>query len=55
MEILCKNSVPIVFGSDAHKPEDVGRGFSEAVRLAKEVGYTHACIFSNRRREFVKI
>jgi histidinol-phosphatase (PHP family) len=31
--------VAITFGSDAHKPEQVGRDFAQAVELAKAAGY----------------
>lgn len=31
--------IPLVFGSDAHKPRDVGRGFADAARLARAAGY----------------
>jgi histidinol-phosphatase (PHP family) len=55
LKILFSHNVPIVFGSDAHQPEDVGRNFTEAVKLAKRTGYTHACLFNQRKREFVKI
>jgi len=55
LKILNDYGVPIVFGSDAHQPDDVGRDFEEAVRLAKKVGYTHACVFDHRKRGFVKI
>jgi histidinol-phosphatase (PHP family) len=55
LKILHNHNVPIVFGSDAHEPDDVGRNFAEAVKLAKRVGYTQACVFERREREFVKI
>jgi histidinol-phosphatase (PHP family) len=32
--------VPLVFGSDAHRPGDVGHGFDHAVGLARAAGYT---------------
>ena len=38
---LRKADVPITFGSDAHRPEHVGRDFQYATQLAKEAGYTH--------------
>jgi histidinol-phosphatase (PHP family) len=31
--------VPLVFGSDAHRPADVGHDFERAVTLAREAGY----------------
>ena len=55
LKILHGYNVPIVFGSDAHEPRDVGRDFEEAVRLAKEAGYTHACVFNRKERESVNL
>lgn len=55
LKILYNHNVPIVFGSDAHEPKDVGRNFAEALKLAKRVGYTQACVFDQRKREFAKI
>lgn len=55
LKILCSYNVPIVFGSDAHQPEDVGRNFTEAVKLAKKAGYTRTSLFNHREREFLKI
>jgi histidinol-phosphatase (PHP family) len=45
--------IPITFGSDAHKPEQVGLFGREVEELAKSVGYTQCAIFRNRKREFV--
>jgi histidinol-phosphatase (PHP family) len=50
LRILRKHDVPITFGSDAHAPEDVGRDFKKALKLAKRVGYTHTCTFDHRDR-----
>lgn len=36
---LCVAGVPITFGSDAHRPEQVGRDFDHAVELAQSAGY----------------
>jgi len=55
LRILHKHGVPITFGSDAHAPEDVGRGFKKAIKLAKRVGYTHTCVFDRRERVSVLI
>lgn len=43
--------VPISLGSDAHRPEDVGRDLDLAVDLARAAGYDRSVQFSNRRRE----
>lgn len=55
LRILHKHDVPIIFGSDAHEPSDVGRDFQAAIKLAKKVGYTHACIFDRRERILARI
>lgn len=53
LELAFQKGVPITFGSDAHAPREVGMNFAEAVQLARSVGYTMACQFSNRRRTMV--
>lgn len=46
---MCRErDIPIVFGSDAHRPETVGRAFDEAVTLARQAGYTHCLRFRHR-------
>jgi histidinol-phosphatase (PHP family) len=47
-ELLARASqlqIPVVLGSDAHRPEDVAYRFSDAVELLKAVGYTQAVVF----------
>lgn len=53
LRILHQHSVSVIFGSDAHELGDVGRNFREAIRLARKVGYTHACTFDRRERTSV--
>ena len=50
-----ERDIPIVFGSDAHAPDQVGYGFEEAVRLARGCGYTHAARFRRRTRTLVPL
>jgi histidinol-phosphatase (PHP family) len=45
--------VPITFGSDAHKPEEVGLNFAEAMQLARAVGYRESCQFTQRQRRLI--
>lgn len=42
--------VPIAFGSDAHKPDEVALDFAAAMHASKQAGYTHYCKFSLRER-----
>lgn len=51
LELAFRKHVPITFGSDAHAPGEVGMNFSEAVELARSVGYTETCGFKLRQRE----
>jgi histidinol-phosphatase (PHP family) len=37
---LCEAGVAITFGSDAHRPDDVGRDFEHAAKLARAAGFT---------------
>lgn len=39
LRLLRIGEVPLTFGSDAHTPEDVGRDFDHALRLAQAAGY----------------
>ncbi len=45
--------IPITFGSDAHSISQVGFGYSEAIALAKGVGYTQAVTFKQKERQLM--
>lgn len=45
----------VTIGSDAHRPEDVGSGFGEALTLMKEAGFDKIARFENRRCMFRSI
>lgn len=47
--------VPVTLGSDAHDPHLVGAGFDDALRLLREIGYTHIASFTNRTRTLLPI
>ena len=47
---LCRRrDIPIVFGSDAHSADSVGRDFEQALKLAADAGYTHSLRFRGRK------
>ena len=50
-----EREISITFGSDAHTPEDVGRGFAEAVTLARQAGYTHSARYAQRRKDLLPL
>ena len=55
LQLAAEAGVPITFGSDAHSPAEVGMGFTEAVQLARSVGYTRYCRFTQRQRETAEL
>lgn len=53
---MCRRrNVPVSLGSDAHRPEDVGRNLDQAVALLKAVGYQEVATFSRRCRTMVPL
>lgn len=53
---MCRErNIPITLGSDAHKPEDVGRYFEEAIALVKKLGYREIVQFAKREKKFLEI
>jgi len=51
LKMARERNIPIVFGSDAHKPDEVGYAFDKAIELAKNCGYNEMLIFNNRQAE----
>lgn len=49
LRLASARGVGLTFGSDAHKPEEVGMDFVGAVALAKACGYAEAVRFEGRR------
>ncbi len=52
---IIQRKIPLLLGSDAHKPEDVGYMFEETFEKAKKFGLTHLCIYEKREQKLVKI
>jgi histidinol-phosphatase (PHP family) len=55
LEIARQLDFPITLGSDAHRPEELGANFAEAVDVARSVGYEQFCQFHRRSRELVAL
>lgn len=45
----------VTVGSDAHRPQDMGRHFARAAEVLKECGFTHYCTFEKRVPTYHKI
>lgn len=41
LSLACERGVPICFGSDAHRPDEVGSDFRTAVNLVKAAGFVN--------------
>jgi len=52
---LLEYNIKVTFGSDSHKPEEVGRYYNDIMTLLKEIGFTHICSFEKRKRILHKI
>ncbi|MFT6617776.1 MAG: histidinol-phosphatase (PHP family) [Limisphaerales bacterium] len=55
LRLAYDRGVQITFGSDAHKPEEVGMDFKAAVTLARAVGYNHWSRFAQRERTYATL
>jgi len=49
LSLARERDIPICFGSDAHRPEEVGWQFDAALALARSAGYTHAVQYRRRQ------
>jgi len=52
---MCKRSIPVVIGADAHRPDRVGHRFGEALDLAESCGYRCVSFFVGRTRHEVPV
>lgn len=55
LELCLQQEVPVVLGSDAHHPDQVGADFDKAADLLRDVGYREVGVFSGRRRGTVSL
>ena len=55
LKMCFDKGVPVTLGSDAHRPQDIGQHFDEAIKLIKEIGYIEIVQFTKRKRKFIRI
>ncbi len=48
IRLLQQYDVPVVFGSDAHSPEDVGKDFAFARKIVRDAGIRELVVFEQR-------
>jgi histidinol-phosphatase (PHP family) len=55
LQMAYEMDIPITFSSDAHAVSQVGFGYEEAKRLAKDIGYDKCAFFREKELIFTKI
>ncbi len=54
LEEIAALDIPITFGSDAHRSDQIGMFSDEAEALARRVGYTQCALYRNKERTMIK-
>ena len=52
---LRQTGITITIGSDAHRPEEIGRHFDRALNYIQSAGFSHLSVFNGRRQSQVPI
>lgn len=47
--------IPLLLGSDAHHPDELGFEFINIIKLIKEIGYNYLAFFEKRNLKFIEI
>ena len=55
LEMCLQAGAPIALSSDAHRPEDVGAGYEQALELLAGLGVSELCVFERRVRTLVPL
>jgi histidinol-phosphatase (PHP family) len=55
LEMCVEASAPVALSSDAHRPEDVGAEYDQALELLDAVGIGELCVFERRTRRLESI
>lgn len=54
LESITELEIPITFGSDAHRSDQVGMFTAQAEALARSAGYAQCAVYRNRDRTMIK-
>lgn len=55
LQLMQQRGIPVVIGSDSHKPTRVGENFSLALQNLQAVGYEKVSVFQNRKATDLRI
>lgn len=50
LKMMCERHIPVVIGSDSHKPHRVGESFRKALKNLLAAGFDKVSVFENRKR-----
>ncbi len=55
LELCLQAGAPVALSSDAHRPEDVGADYGQAIELLESLGVQELCVFERRARRLEPI
>jgi histidinol-phosphatase (PHP family) len=55
LEMCLEAGAPVALSSDAHRPEDVGSDYGQALALLTQLGVSELCVFEDRKRRLQAI
>jgi histidinol-phosphatase (PHP family) len=55
LEMCLEAGAPVALSSDAHRPEDIGADYDQALELLERLGVGELCVFEHRRRSLEPI
>ena len=55
LRLMCERGIPVVVGSDAHRPQRVSADFETALDLVEAAGYADVSFFVGRRRQTLPV
>jgi histidinol-phosphatase (PHP family) len=55
LEMCVEAGVPVALSSDAHRPQDIGAGYDQALQELERVGVSELCVFERRSRRLEPI
>ncbi|MFW9866476.1 MAG: histidinol-phosphatase HisJ [Candidatus Thorarchaeota archaeon] len=55
VEHIFELDIPILLGSDAHKPDDLAHNFKMIINRLKQIGFNQLAHFNKRKRTFIEI
>lgn len=55
LQRAARMGVGLTFGSDAHRPEEVGADFAEALALSRRCGFTHRVVLTRGRASHIAL